>query len=138
VRVGLCSRFVARAAGRLVSRASNSQGGIDDPTAGHSWECPGCRKTYDPGEYVAAVRLDLAADNAGWPTIAHAAATLAEHPVSEKTIRGWVEKGLGRVVHAGDEDRAARCAGRVLARRAAGGPPDGRREEPLRPLDAGA
>lgn len=73
-----------------------SQGGIDDPTAGHSWECPGCRKTYDPGEYVAAVRLDLAADNAGWPIIAHAAqaaATLTEHPVSEKTIRGWVEKG---------------------------------------------
>ena len=28
------------------------QGGIEDPSAGQSWECPGCRKSYDPGEYA--------------------------------------------------------------------------------------
>jgi hypothetical protein len=74
-------------------------GGVDDPTAGHSWECPGCRKEYKPGEYVTAVRLDLAADRDGWPNIANAAAaatTLTEWPVGDKTIRGWILKGWVR------------------------------------------
>ena len=74
-------------------------GGVDDPTAGHSWECPGCRKEYKPGEYVTAVRLDLAADRDGWPNIANAAAaasTLTEWPVGDKTIRGWIGRGWVR------------------------------------------
>lgn len=74
-------------------------GGVDDPTAGHSWECPGCRKEYKPGEYVTAVRLDLTADRDGWPNIPNAAAaasTLTEWPVGDKTIRGWIGKGWVR------------------------------------------
>src|SRR5690606_21189388 len=58
------------------------QGGIEDPRAGLSWECPGCRREYGPGEYATAVRRDLlenGADGDGWTHItmaAEAASTL--------------------------------------------------------------
>lgn len=84
----------------LVQRAKQpcpkcNQGGLDDPSAGQSWECPGCRKQYGPGEYATAVRRSLL-DGDGWTTIANAssaAATLTGAQVGDKTIRSWVNRG---------------------------------------------
>jgi hypothetical protein len=76
-----------------------SQGGIDDPGAGLSWECPGCRKEYSPGEYATAVRRDLAengADGDGWTHMtmaAEAATTSTGVLVPAATVRLWVHRG---------------------------------------------
>ena len=78
-----------------VQHGEHDQGGIDDPTAGMSWECPGCRKDYDPGEYQNAVRTDLANTNGGWVSVsiaAQAATAVAGRSVTETTVRGWVGK----------------------------------------------
>jgi hypothetical protein len=75
-----------------------SQGGIDDPTAGLSWECPGCRKEYSPGEYATAVRRDLVengADGDGWTHMAmaaEAATTMTGLHVPTATLRAWVHR----------------------------------------------
>jgi hypothetical protein len=76
--------------------AVHDQGGLDDPAAGMSWECPGCRKDYDPGEYQNAVRTNLANSNGGWVSVsiaAQAATAVAGRSVTETTVRGWVGKG---------------------------------------------
>ena len=78
-----------------VEHAEHDQGGIDDPSAGMSWECPSCRKDYDPGEYQNAVRTDLANTNGGWVSVsiaAQAATAVAGRSVTEVTVRGWVGK----------------------------------------------
>lgn len=75
--------------------AAHDQGGLSDPTVGMSWECPGCRRVYTPGEYQTAVRAELARENGGWITIpvaAQAAQEVAGRPVTDKTIRGWVAR----------------------------------------------
>lgn len=75
------------------------QGGIEDPRAGLSWECPGCRREYRPGEYATAVRRDLlenGADGDGWTHVAmaaEAASTLTGYLVLPGTIRKWVQRG---------------------------------------------
>lgn len=75
------------------------QGGLHDPRAGLSWECPGCRKSYDPGEYATAVRRDLldnATEGDGWTHItmaAEAATTLTQHQVPAATVRKWMDRG---------------------------------------------
>lgn len=75
------------------------QGGIDDPRAGLSWECPGCRKEYKPGEYANAVRRDLldnGADGDGWTHVgmaADAATTLVGVAISEERLRKWADRG---------------------------------------------
>lgn len=74
------------------------QGGIEDPRAGLSWECPGCRREYGPGEYATAVRRDLlenGADGDGWTHVAmaaEAASTLTGYLVLPGTIRKWVQR----------------------------------------------
>lgn len=76
-----------------------SQGGLDDPTAGLSWECPGCRKDYDPGEYATAVRRDLldgehGAD--GWTHVsmaAEAATMLTQVSFTSEQVRRWMDRG---------------------------------------------
>lgn len=79
--------------------AKAGQGGIDDPSAGRSWECPGCRREFTAGEYVNAVRRDLfdgSADGDGWTDIgvaAAAASTLVRVPISEDRLRKWAERG---------------------------------------------
>jgi len=76
--------------------AAVGQGGIDDPAVGQSWECPGCRKQYDPGEYARAVRLSLSNDEHGWATVAAAAAALSGltgRRFAETTVRAWVARG---------------------------------------------
>lgn len=79
--------------------AKAGQGGIDNPSAGRSWECPGCRKEYSPGEYVNAVRRDLlddTGDGDGWTDIsvaADAATTLIQVPITEDRLRKWAERG---------------------------------------------
>lgn len=86
-----------RAARRPCGRCD--QGGLDDPRAGLSWECPGCRKEYTPGEYATAVRRDLlegGPDRDGWTHIsmaAEAATLMTQHPFSPQRIRQWVERG---------------------------------------------
>lgn len=75
------------------------QGGIDDPSAGQSWECPGCRKDYDPGEYATAVRRDLLVggpDQDGWTYIAMAAEAvtmMAGVTFGPARIRRWMDRG---------------------------------------------
>jgi hypothetical protein len=75
------------------------QGGIDDPSTSQSWECPGCRKDYDPGEYATAVRRDLLArgpDQDGWTHIAMAAeavTVLAGVTFGPARIRRWMDRG---------------------------------------------
>lgn len=79
--------------------ADCSQGGLDDPSAGMSWECPGCRKEFTPGEYTTAVRRDLlekGMDGDGWTHIsiaAEAATTLTGYLVPSSTVRKWVDRG---------------------------------------------
>lgn len=75
-----------------------SQGGIDDPAAGRSWECPGCRKIYDRAEYAYAVRSSVTSgDGSGWWATVQAAADAASdvtgRSISAATIRTWIERG---------------------------------------------
>lgn len=80
--------------------------GVGDPgrdpargTSGVAWECPGCRKHYDPGEYATAVRRDLlqnGAEGDGWTHVAmaaEAASTLTGGLVLPGTVRKWMERG---------------------------------------------
>lgn len=74
-----------------------SQGGIDDPAAGRSWECPGCRKTYDRSEYAYAVRTSVTSgDGTGWWATLQAAADavsdITGRNVTAGTIRTWIER----------------------------------------------
>jgi len=90
------TRLDARAARVPCGRCS--QGGLDDPSAGQSWECPGCRKQYDSAAYATAVRRDLLDDDAGdgWTHItmaAEAATTLTGHLVPAATVRKWMDRG---------------------------------------------
>lgn len=79
--------------------AEAGQGGITDPSAGQSWECPGCRKAYTPGEYATAVRRDLlerGPDGDGWTHVnmaAEAASTLTGFFVAPATVRRWMDRG---------------------------------------------
>lgn len=81
------------------ARCAGHQGGIANPSAGQSWECPDCRKHYDPGEYATAVKRDLLDrndDELGWCTLqiaADAAADMTKRPISVRTIRTWIERG---------------------------------------------
>ena len=89
---------VIRAARRPCSECAPHQGGIDDPSAGMSWECPGCRKEYDPGEYANAVRRSLIddTDGTGWCTLqvaAEAAKDISGRPITATTIRTWIARG---------------------------------------------
>lgn len=74
------------------------QGGIHDPSAGQSWECPGCRKEYDPGEYANAVRRDLLTggpDRDGWTHIAMAAEAITMITgvtFGPDRIRRWMDR----------------------------------------------
>lgn len=73
-----------------------SPGGIDNPEPGRSWECPGCRKEYDPGEYATAVRRSLIDEADGWCTLvaaADAARDVTGRAISAPTIRTWIERG---------------------------------------------
>lgn len=85
----------AQAARKSCGRCS--QGGVDDPSAGQSWECPGCRKEYDPGEYATAVRRSLIEENnMGWCTLvaaADAAQDITKRPITPATIRTWIARG---------------------------------------------
>lgn len=80
--------------------------GVGDPardpargTSGVAWECPGCRKRYDPGEYATAVRRDLlqnGAEGDGWTHVAmaaEAASTLTGGLVLPGTVRKWMDRG---------------------------------------------
>lgn len=75
------------------------QGGIDDPSAGQSWECPGCRKDYDPGEYATALRRFLLVggpDQDGWTHVAMAAEAMtmmAGVSFGPARIRRWMDRG---------------------------------------------
>lgn len=86
------------AAARLPCDAC-SQGGLDDPTVGRSWECPGCRKEYDPAAYATAIRrhlLEHDVEGEGWTHIAmaaEAASTLVGMQVLEVTVRKWMDRG---------------------------------------------
>lgn len=88
-----------RAARVPCGKPSCDQGGLADPSAGQSWECPSCRKDYDPGEYATAVRrslLDDADAGDGWTDIrlaAEAASTLTGRLVPATTVRKWMDRG---------------------------------------------
>jgi hypothetical protein len=75
------------------------QGGIEDPSAGQSWECLGCRKRYTPGEYANAVRRDLLTsgpDGDGWTHVAmaaEAASTMTGYVIPANTVRRWMDRG---------------------------------------------
>lgn len=76
----------------------DSQGGLDDPRHGRSWECPGCRKEYSAAEYATAVRTSLVngIDGTGWCTLqaaGDAAADITGRPVSPAMIRVWIARG---------------------------------------------
>lgn len=110
------------------------QGGIDDPSPGMSWECPGCRKDYDPGEYANAVRRDLLTrgpDGDGWTHVAmaaDAATTLVGKIVPASTVRQWIvrekvasrlgDNGVRLVFWPDVADRAAEAARRMDERAA--------------------
>jgi hypothetical protein len=93
------SASLIAAARRPCAKCAERQGGLDDPRAGRSWECPGCRKQYDVGEYVTAVRRDLlegGEHGAGWTHIsmaAEAATTLVGLQVSDGLVRKWLDRG---------------------------------------------
>lgn len=75
-----------------------SQGGLDDPEPGRSWECPGCRKEYSLGEYHNAVRRDLMDSDDGDPwqpvsVAAEAATRLTGRAVPMTTVRKWMDRG---------------------------------------------
>lgn len=75
------------------------QGGITNPSAGQSWECPSCRKEYDPGEYATAVRRDLLTggpDRDGWTHVAMAAEAVTMMTgvtFGAARIRRWMDRG---------------------------------------------
>lgn len=93
------TRAETRAARVPCGRPGCDQGGIDDPTPGQSWECPACRKDYDPGEYATAVRrslLDQGEAGDGWTDItlaAQAATTLTGRLIPANTVRRWMDRG---------------------------------------------
>lgn len=74
------------------------QGGIENPDAGQSWECIGCRKHYTPGEYANAVRAHLlqgGPDGDGWTHIAmaaEAASTMTGYLIAPATVRRWMDR----------------------------------------------
>lgn len=79
-----------------------NQGGVDDPRPKMSWECPSCRKVYQPEEYSRALRQALLRDNdagrkaAGWssfPVAAEAASAITGRVVTAATIRKWITRG---------------------------------------------
>lgn len=99
----------AAAARRLPSRelvaetkvpcgACADQGGLEDPRAGRGWECPGCRKQYDPGEYALAIRrglLDQGPNADGWTHLSmatEAAHTLTGVQIPAATVRKWMDR----------------------------------------------
>ena len=90
-------RVLLRDARRPCGRCD--QGGLEDPSAGQSWECPACRKDYGPGEYATAVRrslLDQGDAGDGWTDIvlaAQAATTLTGRMVPASTVRKWMDRG---------------------------------------------
>jgi hypothetical protein len=104
------TRADIRAARRPCGRCD--QGGISYParpgagedhdprrgTAGVAWECPSCRREYDPGEYATAVRRDLLTNGAngdGWTHIsmaAEAASTMTGGLVLAATVRKWMDR----------------------------------------------
>lgn len=75
------------------------QGGIANPEAGQSWECQGCRKHYDHGEYAHAVRRDLlegGPDGDGWTHItmaAEAATMMTSVTFGPERVRRWMDRG---------------------------------------------
>lgn len=76
----------------------DTQGGLDDPRHGRSWECPGCRKEYSVSEYATAVRTSLVngIDGTGWCTLqaaGDAATDITGRPVSPAMIRVWIGRG---------------------------------------------
>ncbi|MDN4173934.1 hypothetical protein QWY28_13315 [Nocardioides sp. SOB77] len=81
------------------STSKAGQGGIEDPSVGQSWECLGCRKQYDPGEYANAVRrhlLTAGPSGDGWTHIAmaaEAATTMTQVPIAPSTVRRWMDRG---------------------------------------------
>jgi hypothetical protein len=91
------TRVDARAARRPCGNCD--QGGIGNPSAGQSWECRGCRKEYDPGEYATAVRRDLLTGgpaNDGWTHIAMAAEAVTMMTgvtFGAARIRRWMDRG---------------------------------------------
>lgn len=94
------TRLDARAARRPCGKCD--QGGISDPSAGQSWQCRGCRKDYDPGEYANAVRRDLLAggpERDGWTHIAMAAEAV--------TMMTGVTFGAARIRKWMDRDQVA-------------------------------
>jgi len=91
------SASLIAAARRPCAECVDRQGGLDDPRAGRSWECPGCRKVYDVGEYVTAVRRDLVdSEGHGWIHITAAAETVTDvvgvH-ITDSLVRKWLERG---------------------------------------------
>lgn len=88
------SASLIAAARRPCARCTDRQGGLDDPRAGRGWECPGCRKGYDVGEYVTAVRRDLI-EGDGWAqvtTAAQAATDLVGMVVPDSLVRKWADR----------------------------------------------
>lgn len=116
-RASLLPTPVEVAAAKLPCSACD-QGGIGDPRPGQSWECPGCRKEYKPGEYATAVRRDLLDNTDAWTTIVNAsaaAATLTGRSFGDKTIRGWVGRGwvISKMEHE-DEDTGETSGARLV------------------------
>lgn len=88
------SASLVAAARRPCAKCQDRQGGLDDPRAGRSWECPGCRKEYDVGEYVTAVRRDLI-EGDGWAQVtaaAQAATDLVGMVVPDSMVRKWAKR----------------------------------------------
>jgi hypothetical protein len=88
------SAALVAAARRPCAKCVERQGGLDDPRAGRSWECPGCRKQYDVGEYVTAVRRDLI-EGEGWTHAGAAAAAATDvvgMVVTDTLVRKWAER----------------------------------------------
>lgn len=86
-------RLVAEAR-KPCERCVKHQGGIDDPRAGRSWECPTCRHEYEPAEYATAVRLSVTGTG-GWCTLAAAASAASDitgRTITTPVIRTWLER----------------------------------------------
>lgn len=90
---------LAREARQPCRRPDCDQGGVKNPAVGLSWECPSCRKDYQPGEYANAVRRDLATNGTegdGWTHItmaAEAATTMTGVLIPANTVRRWMDRG---------------------------------------------
>lgn len=93
------SASLIAAARRPCAKCQDRQGGLDDPRAGRSWECPGCRKQYDVGEYANAVRRDLLENGDqgdGWIHVraaAEAATDVVGMVVTDALVRKWLDRG---------------------------------------------